>query len=133
MSGEWLAMAHGTRYDLVNAEFPCPFVPFDLWRGGERVLWREFRAWCDASIVSEGIRDAMPLHAGYQACSIETAMANQRAKWHGALDPLEGAVWRVERSEKVDFLCKYVRKDKVDGCYLSSVTGNSDVWNWGVE
>ncbi|HSW65481.1 MAG TPA: RNA ligase family protein, partial [Dissulfurispiraceae bacterium] len=29
VSGEWLALAHGTRYDLAGLE---PFVAFDLWR-----------------------------------------------------------------------------------------------------
>ena len=62
--------------------------------------------------------------------SIEDAMAalgtNGR---HGALDPIEGAVWRVERKEEVDFLAKYVRPSKVDGLYLESVTGQPPVWN----
>jgi hypothetical protein len=38
---------------------------------------------------------------------------------HGALEPIEGVMWRVERKGKVDFLCKYVRPDKQDGIYLS--------------
>ena len=50
--------------------------------------------------------------------------------FYGALDPVEGAVWRVERKDTVDFLVKYVRPDKVDGSYLDSVTGQEPVWNW---
>jgi hypothetical protein len=38
---------------------------------------------------------------------------------HGATEQIEGAVWRVERKGMVDYLCKYVRPDKVDGKYLS--------------
>jgi len=48
---------------------------------------------------------------------------------HGALDPVEGAVWRVERNGKVDFLAKYVRPNKQDGKYFESVTGGATVWN----
>ena len=50
-------------------------------------------------------------------------------------------MWRVERNEiidksrggerrwAVDFLAKYVRPEKADGCYLESVTGQPTVWN----
>ena len=49
---------------------------------------------------------------------------------HGALDPIEGIVYRVERLGKVDFLAKWVRPDKADGCYLPSESGQSEIWNW---
>ena len=60
---------------------------------------------------------------------------------HGALDPVEGAVWRVERNRQVHpgrsnvrrwevhFLVKYVRPDKRDGCYLPEISGEAPVWN----
>ena len=44
---------------------------------------------------------------------------------HGEIDPVEGVVWRCERKGKVDFLCKWVRPDKINGKYL-----NEEVWNW---
>lgn len=44
---------------------------------------------------------------------------------HGAVDPVEGVVFRVEHNKKVDFLAKYIRPDKVDGIYL-----DKDIWNW---
>jgi len=61
--------------------------------------------------------------------------------FHGALDPVEGAVWHVERNElirpggrerrwHVDFLVKYVGPNKVDGCYLPEVSGKEPVFNW---
>ena len=50
--------------------------------------------------------------------------------YHGAIEPVEGVVWRVERNGKFDFMCKYVRPDKVDGSYLESQTGEDAVWNW---
>lgn len=72
------------------------------------------------------------------ALSIADAMAKLgEFGHHGAMDPIEGAVWRVERNEirgrerkwVVDFLAKFVRPDKVDGCFLDSVTGKGVVWN----
>lgn len=38
----------------------------------------------------------------------------------------KGAVWRVERKRKVDFLAKYIRHDKIDGCYLDQ---DINLWN----
>jgi len=49
---------------------------------------------------------------------------------YGAIDEAEGAVWRVERKGKVDFLGKYVRAGKIDGKYLPEMTGGEAVWNW---
>lgn len=54
---------------------------------------------------------------------------------------VEGVVWRVERNElirpggqerrwQVDFLVKYVRPDKIDGSYLSEISGQPPVYNW---
>lgn len=45
-------------------------------------------------------------------------------------DEPEGVVYRVERHGKVDFLCKWVRPDKVDGKYLPEISGKPPVWNW---
>ena len=55
---------------------------------------------------------------------------------HGAIDPIEGAMWRVEskgNKGNVEFLAKYVRHDKVDGRYLPKVSGQPEVWNWRPE
>jgi len=51
---------------------------------------------------------------------------------HGAIDPVEGAVWRCERNGVVDFLGKYVRQDKEDGKYLNGVNGieREPIYNW---
>ncbi|MCU0427572.1 MAG: hypothetical protein MUF71_18310 [Candidatus Kapabacteria bacterium] len=45
-------------------------------------------------------------------------------------DTAKVAVWRVERSGRVDFLVKYVRPDKQDGLYLPQTHGVKPVWNW---
>ncbi len=124
--GEWLALAHGTRYDLRHE----PFVMFDIMRGTDRILYAELVSRCDSG------RFTTPalLHVG-GAVSIDAILAKIATSGHGALDPVEGAVWRVERvdpvkkAKSVDFLAKYVRPDKQDGAYFAEYTG-ADVWNW---
>ncbi len=54
----------------------------------------------------------------------------QEINAHGAIDSIEGVVYRVERHGKVDFLAKYVRPDKRDGIYLPEVSNQPAVWNW---
>lgn len=109
--GEWLAVAHGTRYDLRGRE---PFVPFD-------VMLRHTR---------------LPLtHLGYRLGSwfplpdslpgpIEPEVAIDHLDHYGAERP-EGVVYRVESAKGVDFLAKWVRPDKVDGELLEA-----EIWNW---
>lgn len=133
LCGEWLAQAHGTRYELPHE----PFVVFDLMNGMERATLAE---------VSERIRISdfvLPrvLHKG-SPFSIENALRAIEVSGHGAIDTVEGAVWRVERNQliqpgkgsarawKVDFLVKYVRPEKVDGIYLPDISGKEPVWNW---
>ena len=127
--GEWMAQAHGTRYDL---RVDYPFFMFDIMRGPKRALHEEVASRC------WDVHAAMPkvLHNG-PPLSIDDAMdLLGEFGHHGATDPVEGAVWRVEGKKrpdapvKLDFLCKYVRPDKVDGCYLPEETGGEIVWNW---
>jgi len=119
--GEWLAQAHGTRYALSHE----PFVAFDLMRGQTRAPFAEFTGRLAGCFVMPFL-----LHEG-GPCSIERAqLLLGRGGGHGALDGPEGAVWRVERQGKVDFLAKWVRPDKEDGCYLPEMSGGAEVWNW---
>ncbi|MDQ3919443.1 MAG: RNA ligase family protein [Acidobacteriota bacterium] len=119
--GEWLMQAHGTRYELRHE----PFVAFDLMRGSERANSEEFNARVKPLFTTPAV-----LHVG-GPLPIDAALTllGTYGK-HGALDPVEGAVWRVERKGKVDFLAKYVRPDKVDGCYLDRLNDREPVWNW---
>ena len=127
--GEWLAQAHGTRYNLAHE----PFVPFDLMRGEERAVYDEFAARLEEAgfalpwLISKGppmtIAGALAELEGHKD-------AQRRNGFHGAIDPVEGAVWRVERRGKVDFLGKFVRPEKKDGCYLPEISGMDAVWNW---
>jgi hypothetical protein len=119
--GEWLAQAHGTRYELTHD----PFVAFDLLADGVRAPFDVFNERMAAG------RFVTPrlIHDG-ESIAIQAVLARLEPSGHGALDPVEGAVWRVERRGKVDFLTKYVRPDKLDGLYLPEVSGGPSIWNW---
>jgi hypothetical protein len=119
--GEWLAQAHGTRYDLDGRQ---PWVLFDIMRGSERAVFDEVAARGQHELgFSIPATTTGPM-------SIEDAVAWLGPRgFYGAIDDIEGAVWRVERQGKVDFLVKYVRPDTVDGLYLDSQTGADPIWN----
>lgn len=133
LCGEWLMQVHSTRYELPHE----PFVAFDLMRGKIRTPFYDF---CER-IRSGGFIHPRTIHIG-EPLSIEKAMKAMEVSGHGAIDPVEGAVWRVERNMIinprlsndrrwiVDYLAKFVRPDKVDGSYLPEVSGKEAVWNW---
>lgn len=116
--GEWLAQAHGTRYTLVHE----PFVPFDIMRDAERAPYDDVQrrlsvlGFTTPHVISDGLPIGIDAVERY---------LQEHGSAHGAVDPVEGAVWRVERKGKVDFLAKYVRPGKVDGLYFEN-----EVWNW---
>lgn len=119
--GEWLAQAHGTRYELSHD----PFVPFDLVTEGVRA---PYDAFVERMAVADFTTPRL-IHDGAPV-SIDAVVARLEPSGHGALDPVEGAVWRVERRGAVDFLAKFVRPDKADGTYLPEISGGPAVWNW---
>lgn len=121
LCGEWMAQAHGTRYALARSMEP--FVAFDLIRDGKRLPYQEF--------VGRAFRFTTPcvLSSG-PPLPIPEAMQLLDSIVDCALDPAEGAVWRVERHGEVDFIAKFVRPAKIDGCYLPEVSGKEAVWNW---
>ncbi len=128
--GEWLAQAHGTRYDLTGRD---PWVMFDIMRDDKRLP--EVQTYARAANAE--FATPKVLNGGLAPMSVQDALAALGPfGFYGAVDPVEGAVWRVERDGKVDFLAKYVRPDKVDGCYLPETTAGKDagvvetVWNW---
>lgn len=121
LAGEWLALAHGTRYALPHE----PFVAFDLLRGHARAPHAVLRE----RAARGGFTTAAVVHQG-GPLPITGALELLRESRHGALDPIEGAVWRVERGERVDLVAKYVRWDKRDGCLLPEATQGPPLWNW---
>lgn len=119
--GEWLAQAHGTRYELTHE----PFVPFDIMVEGVRATSAEtFPRFSDAGFVHP-----WTVHVGPINPAVALELLGEFGQ-HGALDKVEGMVWRVERKGVVDFLVKWVRPDKVDGCFLPEVSGKPIAWNW---
>lgn len=138
ITGEWLALAHGTRYNLpthyvvhagggyYNKRIFEPFVAFDAFDpDNQRASWDIFqgiaeRLWLPVVPVLHDSRCA-PVSAEV----VMNRVVNRRIL--GELDEPEGAVWRVERDGKFDFMVKYVRPDKIDGLYLDD---SNPVWNW---
>lgn len=120
--GEWLIQVHGTRYNLPHE----PFVIFDIMRDDKRILFDKLREktkfynFIPPHLISDGV-----------SISVEKVMGCLLPYgYHGALDQVEGAVWRVESKKQgqyqVDFLVKYVRPDKIDGYYLDF---SEPIWN----
>lgn len=118
--GEWLAQAHGTRYNLPHE----PFVAFDIMHNKTRLTYEETLQKCE----NHGIVTPYTFHIG-SPLSIEQALKKLGHGQHGALDPIEGAVWRVERKGEVDFLAKFVKHDKIDGVYLPEMSKKEIIWN----
>jgi hypothetical protein len=118
--GEWLAQAHGTRYDLARHE---PFAAFDIFRGEERLNFDAFLARVDGVFLRPHLlHDGGPL-------PVEAALGlHAERSWPA--EEIEGVVYRVERRGAVEFLAKYVQPGKVDGKYLPEVSGQPAVWNW---
>lgn len=122
LCGEWVTMAHGTMYRAMSV----PFVPFDLMVGDKRMPLDLMKEVAEAS----GLRPAYVISDG-PPMSIDTAMAAiADGGFHGALDGVEGCVWRCERQGQFDFIAKFVRHDKLDGKYFSQISGQPPVWFW---
>jgi hypothetical protein len=119
--GEWLAQAHGTVYRLPHE----PFVAFALMAADRRAPWDETAA----RLAGVDLVAPRVLHDG-GPLSIPDMLARLEPSGHGAAEPVEGAVWRVERRGAFDFIAKWVRPDKQDGKYLPDVTGHEAIWHW---
>jgi hypothetical protein len=123
LAGEWLAQVHGTRYELAHELF----VPFDLLKGPLRV-----RAPVDelsARLRASGLTSPALVHRGGPlAIDAACTLLGPRGK-HGAVDPPEGLVYRVERGGAVVLVAKWVRPGKVDGCHLPENSGAAALYH----
>ena len=120
--GEWLAQAHGTRYELKHE----PFVIFDMMLGQKRFVWDT----ACGRITAAGFVTPQLLNDGQNPMSVKDAIGKaELLNAHGA-EGVEGAVWRVERKGEFDFMAKYVKPWKVDGALLPEQSGQDAVWNW---
>ena len=118
--GEWLLQAHSTRYNLSHE----PFVPFDIMQKHQRLNYHNFML----RILPFGFTIPHLIHIG-QPIGVNWVLKHIEKSGHGAIDKVEGAVWRVENKGKVDFLVKFVRPDKQDGIYLPEISNQPAVWN----
>jgi hypothetical protein len=123
--GEWLAQAHGTRYDLTGRE---PFVVFDYFRGDRRLPAIE----AEARVRAHGLAFVPVLAAGPEGVPVADALLLLGEHGHyGAIDPAEGVVYRRETPDGMVYLAKYVRPEAEPGRYFP---GDDDpdkaVWNW---
>jgi hypothetical protein len=122
LAGEWLALVHGTRYALAHE----PFVPFDVLRDQERLPFAELAR----RLEGTGLAPPGLVHRG-APIDVEDALAKLGPSGlHGAIDPPEGLVYRVERRGKVVLVAKWVRPDKVDGAFLPENTGADALYHW---
>jgi hypothetical protein len=123
--GEWLAMAHGTKYRIID----FPFVAFDLMKADLRYLYVDFLRKVGMNLpIAKLLHMGGPISIKKVEKKLDVKFADTYG-YHGALEPAEGAVWRVEREGKVDFLAKYVRANKEDGKYFSQ-NESELIWNW---
>lgn len=122
LCGEWVSMAHGTLYEPL----PVPFVPFDL-------MAKDRRFPHDQMLTVAAKADLRPAHviSDGPPVSVDAAVAAIKdGGFHGALDEVEGCVWRCERKGEFDFIAKFVRHEKQDGKYFEQFTGNPPIWFW---
>lgn len=122
LCGEWCSMAHGTIY----APMRVPFVPFDLMAGEKRLPIDQMH-----DIAGKADLDPAKVISDGPPFSIPLAMAAiASGGFHGALDDVEGCVWRCERRGEFDFIAKFVRHEKQDGKYFEQFTGKPPIWFW---
>lgn len=121
IAGEWLALAHSTRYALAHA----PFVAFDLFAADGTQLSFDALARRGSGTL------ALPhlIHRGGPLSVDEALKRLGTHGHHGAIDPVEGCVWRIERGGAVKSMAKVVRPEKVDGALLPENSGKPAVWN----
>jgi hypothetical protein len=126
LCGEWLAMVHGTHYQLSHE----PFVAFDLFDAKNQPL--NYNAFIERIKISD-FTSPFLIHHG-KVCSLERALNILGNGHHGTvIDKPEGLIWRLERNNQLIFKAKYIFPDKVDGCYLTEKTGKPEIWNWHPE
>lgn len=126
LCGEWMMQAHSILYDLDGLE---PFFVFDLMKDAYRMPWNDV-----VKRVHPTFQLVPMVSAGFpitpqQAFALSDALPHRKSNTFGqcgALEQVEGFVWRIERDGEFDFMAKYVRPDKIDGKYLGD---HDPVWN----
>lgn len=134
--GEWLYLAHGTKYDLKKSD--DLFIPFDVIGDKGRFPHDEARDLFNrvdlrgANVIYDGAKEKTFNNASLSIIDALVMLGPYGS--HGAQEQVEGAVWRVERHGKFDFMVKFVRHDKVDGKYFKDASGNQiEVYNFSTK
>ncbi len=118
---EWLPVAHGTRYALPHE----PIVVLDLFCGNRRTPLEELTQ----RLTPSALPQPQVLHVG-NALPLESALEQLGTYGHhGAHDPAEGLVYRLEDAHVCSALAKFVRHAKHDGIYLDDYSGLEPVLN----
>jgi len=110
--GEWMYLAHGTKYIIDNQDLL--FRPFDIFdKNNNRISYMNFLD----RIRYTKFTPPKLLHIGsaVKIKHIEKKLQNIDCI---RIEKCEGAVYRCEKDGIFDFLIKYVRHNKVDGKYL---------------
>ncbi len=112
--GEWLAQAHGMRYDLTNQQ---PFVLIDHFDADNKrtPYFYLLKTFDNFTTPEQLYMDIFPLSQNKLKGLITEYDLNPQ---HGELDPVEGAVYRVEHNGRVMFMAKYVRAGFKAGQYM---------------
>lgn len=122
LCGEWLAMAHGTRYNDVHE----PFYAFDLFNSNN--VPQAYDS-LQERLLGTGIPSPALLHRG-APISVERALEQLRIKGMDTPDLNEGIIWRLEQDDRRKQIAKYVRPGFQPGIYLQEVSQKSTIWNW---
>lgn len=117
---EWLALAHGTRYALPHG----PTVAIDGF-GADGGRWPLDEVRRRAAAMGLPVARVLSDGGALPVCDA-LALLGEHGH-HGALDPAEGVVYRVESGRRVLGLAKHVRAGKLDGCYLADHTDGDHV------
>ena len=125
ITGEWLAQAHGIKYDIDNRLQPIVF--FDHFNvKNERSCYDVL----DTFYKEYQIQLPRLLHRG-TAKPVSELLFELNKKTYGITpegNP-EGMIYRVERKGKVDFLAKWVRSDFEAGKYIINKEDSELIWN----
>jgi hypothetical protein len=124
IAGEWMLLAHGTRYRIVD---PADlFVAFSIIGPRGRIPYDEFASRVDAA----GIRRAHVISDGPAMSQAQAVTALGATGFHDALEQPEGAVWVLETRGEFNCIAKHVIPEKIDGKYLSGIAEGPEIWNY---
>lgn len=117
--GEWLARAHGTRYEIVDDL--RVWRPFDIMVEAKRIPYDDF-----LTRITDMFHPPSTLHVG-GPLSLDNAIMALGNHHTPVIEPdnPEGVVYRVHRHGKIDFLAKFVFHFHTPGKYFEVET-----WNW---